>query len=166
MTEHTPAQLRYLLPDDLYLLPNDAAYYREPKQPMIEAAPTLSFKHLGSYQKKFLILCYYPDQEFMESTHLAALESTLKRKDMSLKDIALLNLALYSDTNWETLTTYFAPQKILLLGLFALPADAPALPQNSLQLIDNCQVLYTYSFDEMMGHKESTKAFWNQIKTF
>ncbi|QJD95367.1 hypothetical protein HH214_05520 [Mucilaginibacter robiniae] len=170
MSEPTPANLRYLLSDDLYLLPDDAAYYREPRQPMetnvLEPVPVISFKHLGNNEKSFLILSYYPDQEFMTPTHLTALESTLKRKEMSMDNVALLNLATYPDTDWATLVNYFTPEKVLLLGLFALPANAPALQQHNLQQHHTQQVLYTYSFDEMVGNKDNTKAFWNLIKTF
>ena len=129
-----------------------------------ETAPT--FKHLGNNQKNFLILAYYPAEEFMAQAHLTALLNTITRLNFSQDDVAIVNLSQYPGASWPQLLEFFKPVKLLILGNAALPAQMPNLPQNAVQQIDACQALYTFSFDEMMGNKENTKAFWNQIKTY
>lgn len=180
-------QLRYFLPEDLYLLKTDEDAYRNPSQeqpaPAITApaeapatvaqtlvitpkTPAITFKYLGSNQKNFLVLCHYPQAEFMTDAHLTALNSTVTRLNFAPADMAILNLAHNPAATWTQLLDYFKPAKLLVLGAQAQPAGLPTLTQNEVKQLNGCQCLYTFSFDEMMGQKENTKAFWNQIKTF
>lgn len=127
---------------------------------------TPAFEYRGGNQKHFLVIGHYPQEQWMADAHLKALESTLSRINFTADDVALLNLATCRDTDFKQITDYFKPGKLLILGALARPANLPDLPLNAVQTINGCIALYTYSFDEMMGHKENTKAFWNQIKTF
>ena len=178
-------QLQYFLQDDLFLLRADREAYRtpsdQPSQPataatdtllapvtpvIMDETPAITFKYLGGNQKNFLVLTNYTDAEFIAEAHLNALISTVTRINYSLPDLAIVNLAHYPAANWEQLTQFFSPQKLLVLGNKALPSNLPALVLNETDQADGCQALYTFAFDEMMGNKENTKAFWNQIKTF
>jgi hypothetical protein len=195
-THTPPAQLRYFLPEDLYLLSADKQVYAQaemqaevtaaelmieaPATPSIDTAaetaaapaaienktPTPAFKYTGLNQKNFLVLCHYTNGPQMPDAHLTALINTITRINFTQNDVAIVNLAQYPQANWPQLLTFFEPKKLLVLGTGALPAGLPQLAQNQIQQTGNCQALYTFSFDEMMGNKENTKAFWNQIKTF
>jgi hypothetical protein len=44
---------------------------------------------MGGFGQKFLVIVSYPDYDVMEPAHLNALESTIKRKEMSLDDVAM-----------------------------------------------------------------------------
>jgi len=179
------AQLRYFLQDDLYLLKTDQDVYRKPQaqqpvppvaaipeipadtNPVItEQTPAITFKYLGDNQKHFLVLCHYPAVDYMADAHLTALISTVTRLNYTQQDLAIVNLAHYPTTDWQQLADFFTPQKLLILGSKAQPDGLPKLVQNETDQADGCQALYTFSFDEMIGQKENTKAFWNQIKTF
>ena len=168
-------QLQYFLPDDLFLLRADREAYRNPvtQEPVaaeasviIDETPVMTFKYLGGNQKKILVLTHYTADEFIAEAHLNALISTVTRLNYTQQDLAIVNLAHYTAANWEQLTVFFTPQKLLILGNKALPAQLPTLVLNETDQADGCQALYTFAFDEMMGNKENTKAFWNQIKTF
>ena len=171
-------QLQYFLPDDLFLLRADREAYcnptAQPPEPpapieipaIIDETPVITFKYLGGNQKNFLVLTHYTAVEFIAEAHLNALTSTVTRINYSLQDLAIVNLAHTQEANWEQLSQFFNPQKLLILGSKALPANLPALVLNETDQADNCQALYTFAFEEMMGNKENTKAFWNQIKTF
>ncbi|CAM3920739.1 hypothetical protein MUGA111182_17380 [Mucilaginibacter galii] len=171
-------QLQYFLPDDLFLLRADRDAYRnpiaQPSEPLapietptiIDETPVITFKYLGDNQKNFLVLTHYTADEFIAEAHLNALISTVTRINYSLQDLAIVNLAHTQAANWEQLSQFFKPQKLLILGSKALPSNLPALVLNETDQADNCQALYTFAFEEMMGNKENTKAFWNQIKTF
>lgn len=190
------AQLRYFLQDELYLLKADKEHYRNPEtaqpaaltdasiapataaatevsptpapitSPVTEQTPATTFKYLGSNQKSFLVLTHYPTEQFIAEAHLTALLNTITRLNFSQDDVAIVNLSAYPGVSWPQLADFFKPAKLLVLGTAAMPAQIPNLPQNQVQQLDACQALYTFSFDEMMGNKENTKAFWNQIKTF
>lgn len=176
MNLDTPlSQLQYFLPDDLFLLPADREVYCNPVAQTVQPAqapivipetPVITFKYLGGNQKNFLVLTHYTADEFIAEAHLNALISTVTRLNYTQQDLAMVNLAHYPQASWEQLTEFFSPQKLLILGSKALPANLPALKLNETAQANGCQALYTFAFDEMMGNKENTKAFWNQIKTF
>jgi hypothetical protein len=102
----------------------------------------------------------------MEPAHLNALESTIKRKELSLDDVAIVNLGNYPGTDLRSIGGFFKPEKMLFLGKDAIPPGFKnPLALNQITKLGNCNFLFTYSFGEMMGNKENTKAFWEQMKT-
>ena len=166
MTPDTAATLRYFLQEDIFMLPADHDFYlHRTELPAVEEQ-TLEpeFKYTGNYKKAFLIVSHYPEHEYMEPAHLNALESTLKRLGLSLDDVALLNLAGHEGVNYEITIKHLQPQKVVMLGQAALLNGAPAVTLNQLQAADGIQLLHTFSFNEMVGNKENTKLFWNEIK--
>ncbi len=175
MNVENPLAFSFILQDDLYLLNNDKeAYINNPApqpaapEPIAVAGETLpvSFNYLGKHKKSFLVIAHYPGIDFMAEKHLAALESTLKRLEFSMEDVAILNKANHADVTIQQLMDFFKPKKLLLLGANALPAamDLPVL--NKSQQLNDCQTLLTFSFDEMMDNTEFKKAFWEQMKQF
>ena len=174
--ELLPGQLTYFLPEELYLLQADKDFYSKPTahvdEPTTEEpvttpieTPAPVFKYKGGNQKNFLILTNYPGVDFIAETHSAPLTSTLGRLNFAMDDIAIVNINHYPDHNWSQLIEYFNPQKLMVLGKAALPNGMPAVPLNEIVETTGCRTLYTFSFDDMMGQKENTKLFWNQIKT-
>lgn len=129
-------------------------------------APTLArpYNYIGGYQKKFLVLVSYPGHDAMDPTHLAALENAITRKGMSLDDAAIVNISKYPGHDIRAIGGHFKPQKLLFLGTAAVPAGFTPPPFNQLAKVGKSDALYTYSFNEMMGNKEMTKAFWEQMK--
>lgn len=171
MMVENPLALQYIFTDDVYLLPQDKDLFtipannpNEPDIVQIPSTPAFTFNYMGGYQQKFLVLVHYPEHETMEPAHLSALESTIKRKELSLDNIAILNLHRYADSEFEALITFFAPKKILILGNSALPRGLTPPPLNQLIKLSDCTTLYTFAFNEMIGNKENTKAFWEQMK--
>ena len=164
MKIETPAALRFIMQDDIYLLPADKA--KPPSKPTetILKTPKIDFNYLGKNNKKFLVVTHYTNHEFIADDHLTALENILKRKEHALEDVAIFNLANHADADFEQLHNYFNPQKILLLGENALPANMEALVFNQPQNIAQTMVLYSFSFDDMMNDVANKKAFWEQMK--
>lgn len=173
MNIENPLAFSFILQDDLYLLNNDKeAYINNPAsqalapEPIAVAEETmpLSFNYLGKHKKNFLVIAHYPGIDFMAEKHLSALESTLKRLEFSMEDVAILNRANHAEVTIQQLMDFFKPQKLLLLGANALPAamDLPTL--NKPLHFNGCQTLLTFSFDEMMDNIEFKKAFWEQMK--
>ncbi len=175
--ETLPGQLTYFLPEELYLLKADKDFYSNPaarveeppaEQPTTTAieTPAPVFKYKGGNQKNFLIITHYPGTDFIAEAHLTPLTSTLGRLMFTTDDTAIVNISHYPNHTWNQLLDYFKPQKLMVLGKAALPNDMPALPFNEVtETPEGYRALYTFGFDEMMGQKDNTKIFWNQIKT-
>lgn len=164
MKIENPAAFRFIMQEDIYLLPADKT-----EQPQVIDQPPLTtettdINYLGKYKKGFLIVTHYAGEQYMATEHITALENILKRKEYSLADVAILNRFSYPDVDFEQLQAYFNPQKLLLLGKNALPVNVPALTFNQSQKINGYPALYTFSFDEMMDNTPNKKAFWDQVK--
>jgi hypothetical protein len=172
-----PAALRFIMQDEIYLLNSDKILYHTDEapltietpqaiEPIITIGETLrgSFNYLGGHKKNFLVIVHYHETEFINDAHLAALESILKRLEFRLDDVAILNRADYADASFELLTGFFKPKKLLVMGKNALPAGIQSLMLNVPRQLDDCNALYSFSFDEMMSSNENKKAFWEQMK--
>ena len=177
MKIENPAALRFIMQDEIYLLNKDKMLYQADEAPLtietpqtagtsviIEKTLPVSFNYLGGHKKSFLVIVHYTEHEFIEEKHLTALEAIFKRLEFSLDDIAILNRANYTDAPFEHLMDYFKPQKLLLLGQKSLPTDMETLTLNVPKRLDNCNALFSFSFDEMMDSTDNKKAFWEQMK--
>ena len=164
MNVENPAALRFIMQDDIYLLPADKiASPKKTEEPVVQT-PQPHFNYLGKNKKNLLIAVHYTDTEFIADEHLTALENILKRKDHMIDDVAILNMATQTVTNIAQIEAYFKPVKILILGAAALPASLEALAINQLRQLSNYTALYSFSFGEMMSSTDNKKAFWDQMK--
>jgi hypothetical protein len=190
-----PVALRFILPDELYLLKADKAMYENPTVaepeiagPAVEQTPVIlqtatptpvitppapvvitppvSFNYMGKNLKRFLVVTHYPNLEFIDDAHLTALTNIIKRKDLEVNDLAIVNIATYPDAKYGDLQQFFNPAKVLILGKNALPQAMPALALNIPKLLGDLSNLYSFSFGEMMDNVEYKKAFWEQVKGF
>jgi hypothetical protein len=164
MKIETPAALRYIMQDDIFLLPAGIVKSAETIVETAVQTPDAVFKYLGNNKKNFLILVHYTAHEFIADTHLTALQSILSRKEYSLDDIAILNRANYITTGFELLAAYFNPQKILILGNEAMPVGIEPVQFNEPVQLGNCVALHSFSFDEMMDNIPNKKTFWDKMK--
>ena len=157
--------LRFILQDEIYLLNGDKnAYSAQGAPPPVIETPKPVFNYLGSNKKNFLVLVGYPDHDFIKDEHLAALESVLGRKEHTRTDVAILNIAKHERADDKQIWAHFEPKTIVILGKNGLPEGIGELRFNVIENRDNTQVLYTFSFDEMMTNVDNKKAFWEQIK--
>jgi hypothetical protein len=184
-----PAALHFIMQDDLFFLNTDKKLYENKvitaapevtpveNTPPIAEAPVIEivaevavveqpmeFKYMGKKRKDFLVLVHYPELEFIHATHLTALENILKRKGYEIDDVAIFNTAKHATANFEAITAYFKPQKMLVLGKNALPQGISPLVLNVPQQLAGFAALYSFSFDEMMDNNDHKKAFWEQMK--
>lgn len=168
MQTEQAAALRILMDEDLYLTTNDFDWERKPAEVISleelaltnQKKPKQEFTFLGKNLKNFLILT---DQK-LNDNQLKALENTLARKQISFDDVAVLDFSAYSTTNLDDLHASFMPQKLVCFGLNPKELGLPEVTLNEIHQQHNCQILYTYSFTEMLGNKEKTKAFWEAMK--
>lgn len=195
MKVENPVALRFLLQDELYLLKADRGTYEtiaiaEPEieevAPIIKApepiapppqpvnvtpvlevkTPPIRFNYMGKNTKRFLVLVHYPNLEFIDDTHLAALTNIIKRKELTVDDLAIVNLAKQTNTSYNDLVSFFKPAKLLVLGPAAMPQGIASLSLNVPAALGVVAGLYSFAFGEMMDNVEYKKAFWEQVKGF
>jgi hypothetical protein len=163
MKIESPAALRFIIDDDLYLLDKDKIAATISAPSVIET-PSPAFKYLGGNKKNFLITVHYTGKEFMDDSHFTALENILKRKGLAIDDVAILNIANHTAGTFEQLTDYFKPEKLLIMGEMALPQYLEPPLINQPTRLNHCLLLYSFSFDGMMSSNENKKTFWDQMK--
>lgn len=171
------AALQFFMTEDIYLTKADRdnleTVVSEPS--VIDETPAvvvkiqaetkaLNFDYLGKNAKRFLIVCSYAGINYMDEKHLEALKSAMQRKELALDDVAILNIARYTAATADELHSFFKPQRLLLLGAPSLLGGWDKLGLNVLIDLNGVKALYTYSFTEMMGDRDKTKAFWEQMK--
>lgn len=180
------AGFQFLLSEDIYLLKQDLGNLKGPdmEQPVtvpaepeyvaeeplisppepifIKQTPVLRFDYMGGNKQNFLIICSYNGA--IDEKHVAALTSTLQRKELSLDDVAIMNLVDFSGATNTQLMDFFKPARLLILGNDSQLLGWDKFKLNELQNAEGVKVLYTHSFGEMMGDRDKTKAFWEQMK--
>jgi hypothetical protein len=182
-----PVALHFIMQDDLFFLNEDRQAYSavvkvaavaveesvaavKTTSENIVAEPVLApkavrFNFMGK-KGGMLILVHYPALEFIHDAHLTALENILKRKEIAIGDVAILNMAKHSEVGFDDVMKYFGAKKILLLGKQSWPVGIAPLQLNIPQQLTNGSVLFSFSFDEMMDSPDNKKAFWEQMKNF
>jgi uracil phosphoribosyltransferase len=174
-----PLALHFIMQDELFFLKEDRETAKSfvidemmtttaDREPAIEnVKPEHQTKFIYTGKKgELLVLVHYTDQEFIHETHLLALDAILKRRNLAVADIPILNLAKSTGADYEALLDYFKPGKILILGTQALPEGIPELAINEPKVIANKNILYSFSFNEMMDNPDNKRTFWEQMKNF
>ncbi|WP_448702482.1 hypothetical protein ACFGVR_09030 [Mucilaginibacter sp. AW1-3] len=141
---------------------NETAVVSEP-EPATQT-PVSGFNYWGKNGKAFLIVCHYPGLEGMDEKHLAALTNTLQRKELSLDDVAIINLAQHSGATAKQIHAFFKPSRLLILGSEGILPGWDTLVFNQLLEKNDFKALYTDSFTDMLADREKAKAFWEQMK--
>ncbi|WP_214073729.1 hypothetical protein [Mucilaginibacter sp. dw_454] len=156
-----PAPITVAQVDSESVKPEAEILQPEPQTPPPATKP---FNYLGANKKSFLIFTHYTGHDFMDQEHLTALQNILKRKEVELDDVAILNIAKIEINKWGDIYRFFAPKKVLVLGKNAIPAGLNVPELNQLKQAPAASLLYSFSFDEMMSSTDNKKAFWEQMK--
>ena len=161
MIEH-PAAFQFIINEDIYLLPEDKI---NPGKKSVRKEETLqpAFNYKGNNTKRFLILTFYRDEDFINTVHLSALQNILARKGFDIDDVAILNLA-HNAPDFLAIKTHFLPGKVLILGKDATPAGLPALSFNQIQQVEGVALLHSFAFADMMDNTDNKRSFWEQMK--
>jgi hypothetical protein len=167
MALENPLALHFIMQDELYLLNSDKLHYSRAAQTIPAEQATAAgvvFDYPVTGKRDFVILVHYPEHEVMAEAHLTALENILKRRGLNVTDVSIVNTARHPMVDFEKLVDFFNPQKILLMGLNAMPPGIMPLTLNQPLIQEDYTLLYSFSFHEMMDSNDNKKAFWEQMK--
>jgi len=71
---------------------------------------------------------------------------------------------MYGASSWKEFKAYFACSSIVLFGIDPTEIKIRTLPRNAITDFEGMQVLFTYSFAEMLSNVDKKREFWNQMK--
>ena len=117
--------------------------------------------YLGSNKKNILICVKYPSVLHVPEEKLSFLVSMLMACNLSLADIAIVNLINFPDQSYKKIIKKFHPGIAFLFGIepaeFGLPVNFPTF---QLQPFNNCSFLYSPSLDELESDKLLKSKLW------
>ncbi len=141
------------------------------KAPVVTVAATaiadenISYKSLGNNQRNVLIVVKSSDAVYLPDNQLAFLTGILGACKLSLADVAIVNLANYSDVSYKELTTFFKSKITLLFDVepaqFGLPIS---FPHYQIQPFANNSFLYSAPLNGLENDKIEKSKLWVCLK--
>ena len=134
----------------------DSAVIKKPKE----------FLYLGENNKYFLILIDDDKNREINSLHKETLLKIMSAKGLELRDLAILNLDQFPDTNITELKEFFSCSKMVLFGINPQRIELPNISSNKVENHANVKLFSTFSIDEMISDVTKKKEFWAIMKEF
>jgi hypothetical protein len=120
---------------------------------------------LGSNQKKITLLVNAPESIYLPDDELNFLLGILTACNLSMADIALINIAKNPDLVYTAVTEQLKAEKIFLFGLQAETLELPLqFPHYQVQQFNNQVYLSSVSLAELQKDKEEKMKLWNCLK--
>lgn len=127
--------------------------------------PGEKWKSLGNNQKHVLIIVNNPDQYFLTEQELKFLTTILAACQLSMDDVAIVNLSKQEQAVYKELIAYFKSRIVLLFDLqpsvFGLPMN---FPYYQIQPFAGSSFLYAPSLDTLEKEIEEKKKLWSSLK--
>ncbi len=167
--------LRFLMTEDLYIFDETISQVvqavpeprSEPSQEIKKEEPQeISFNYLGENNRYFLIVVDDKTHPSLNTPHREMLMKIMAAKKLEMRDLAILNLAKYSGTNFDQLKAFFSCNRITLFGIAPQVIGLPAIGANEPAKHLETKVLATFSLDEMSSNTDKKREFWNVMKEF
>lgn len=142
-----------------------------PNLPVIDTASDTNenkvkeWKSLGSNNKKILILVDNPDAVHLPDNELTFLTGVLSACNLSLADVAILNINKNPTVAYKELTTFFSTKIVLLFDIepsaFGLPMS---FPHFQIQAFSGNSFLYSPSLKSLRNDKILKSKLWICLK--
>ncbi len=134
---------------------------------VLASDPTQPFSFMGMNKSRILYLIENAEESYFSPSALDAFTKTLHALRLSVDDVAVLNLAqIERKLNLDEIVSFFNPQKIIFAGASPVKMGLTDLEVNRASMQQAVQLLYTYSFEEMLTDTNKKKAFWQAVKAF
>ena len=161
-----PKVFSLLFSEELYQIASDKAAPAPIEAAAPATQPSPSFDYLGENNRFFLLLVDEPGQPYLDPVHREALTKILQAKGLELKDVAILNLHHYPDTNFAHLRSFFSCSRVCLFGIAPQGLQLPAFPSNEPGVFEEVKILTTFGLQELLQTQHKKVAFWNAMKNF
>lgn len=125
------------------------------------------FEYRGDRTTGVLFILRYPQYPYFSPEAEAAFVKTIGALNLTMANVAIVNLANPDNPNdWKLIMEFFQPKKITLLGVDPRSLKLPLIAHNSYMKGRVSVVFNTFSFEEMFSDLSKKKLFWNEFKTF
>nr|WP_294899837.1 hypothetical protein [uncultured Pedobacter sp.] len=124
------------------------------------------FDYLGENNKYVLIIVNNTDEKFLSKTDLAFLTKIMGAKKWALEDVAIVNMANYTNLNFDDLKAFFACNKIVTFGFNPSILNIVGAVANQKSMYKNVAVLGTWDLTKLQNDVAKKTVFWNQLKEF
>lgn len=123
------------------------------------------WKHLGNNKKNILLVLLQKDVVNLPDHQLDFLIQLLKACQLSLNDVAIINLNNYVDVTYEKILSHFSSRTILLFGVstaaFGFPFEIPAY---QIQTFTAYTVLHAPELASLQNDKSAKSKLWASLK--
>ena len=127
--------------------------------------PDTAWKSLGSNQKNILLIVNNRDIVFLPDNELTFLTGILSACQLTLADIALVNLSSTPALVYQELITHFKSRIVLLFDVepatFGLPMN---FPHYQIQPFSGCSFLYAPSLKQLENDRVEKSKLWVCLK--
>lgn len=149
-----PWVLARLYPDPLF---------EPPKAP--EAKPSAGIPFLGNNRQHVLILVNHEPEPYLSDELLEFLIQVLGACQLSMSDVALVNLRHADGLSYLNLQHQFQPLKLLAFGTSLEDGPFPKPGWNEVQFADQCSWLHSASLMELKSNQSVKITFWKALKS-
>lgn len=125
-----------------------------------------NFNYLGENNKYVLIVVNNENEKFLSKLDLAFLVKIMGAKKWTLEDVAIVNMAKYTNLNFEDLKAFFACSKIVTFGFNPTVLNIFGAVANQKSMYKNVAVLGTWDLAKLQNDGAKKTVFWNQLKEF
>ena len=128
--------------------------------------PQIEWNALGGNRKNILVVVSHEGVQHLPDGELQFLITILKACQLTLADVAIINLDTSTEKNYKTITGSFGTQHILLFKVTPLQFGLPVhFPFFQIQRFDQCTYLSAPALQEIEKDTESKKQLWSSLKT-
>lgn len=126
-----------------------------------EKKPDISDFTLGENLKHVLIVINSPDTDMISDNNLNFLSGILKACKLSIRDVAVFNMARMPAIKYSSLLTKFKPAAVLLFGVAPNQIDLPVnFPEFKILNYSDIQFLTSPSLDVLENDKLLKGKLW------
>ena len=169
-----PNALRFLMTEDIYnvnevINPGPGTMdttIEESKEQIPAEKPGLEFAYLGENNRYFLVLVEDNSRKELSNEHKEMLLKIMSAKNLELRDLAIVNLALYPKATFSELKEFFSCNRIVLFGINPQKIGLPAIASNKAEKYMDVKVLPGFSLEEMSSNTDKKREFWSVMKGF
>lgn len=131
-----------------------------------EIKKPIEFSYIGENNKYFLILIDDANNKEINPQHKETLLKIMGAKSLELRDLAVLNINHYQNTNINELKDFFSCSKLVLFGINPQRINLPSIGANKVENHLNIKLFSTFSIEEMISDVNKKKEFWAIMKDF
>ena len=127
--------------------------------------PQQEWNALGGNKKNILVVVAHEGITHLPDVELQFLITILKACQLTLADVAIINLDTTTEKNYKTITGFFDSRHILLFNVtplqFGLPVNFPFF---QIQRFDQCTYLTAPALQDIEKDTENKKQLWISLK--